>query len=54
MQGENIAILILVIGLIIERILKHFKKSTCCGNSSVEFNEDVETPKYPDISKIIA
>jgi len=54
MQGENIAILILVIGLIIERILKHFKKSTCCNGGSIEFNNDIESPKLPDISRIIA
>lgn len=39
---------ILICGLVIERILKHFKKSTCCG-TTVDFNQEASVP---DLSKL--
>ena len=48
MEPFSIISLILIGGLVVERVLKHFKKSTCCG-SSVEFNSDASVP---DLSKI--
>lgn len=41
-------VIILMVGLVFERILKHFKKSSCCG-SSVEFDTEASVP---DFSKI--
>ena len=52
METSNIVVIILIAGLVLERILKHFKKSTCMG-SSVEFNQDASAPSLTDIKKII-
>jgi hypothetical protein len=46
----SIVTIVLCIGLIIERVLKHFKKSSCCG-SSVEFNSDASVPDITAILK---
>lgn len=48
MEPFLIICLVLTCGLIIERIINHFHKSTCCG-SSIEFNDNVEVPKYPNM-----
>ena len=48
MEPFSIISLVLIVGLVTERILKHFKKSSCCG-SSVEFNENASVP---DLTKI--
>lgn len=39
---------ILICGLVVERILKHFKKSSCCGGS-VDFNQDASAPDLTQI-----
>lgn len=48
MEPFSIISLILICGLVFERVLKHFKKSTCCG-STIEFNENASVP---DLTKI--
>lgn len=48
MEPFSIISLILVCGLVVERIFKHFKKSTCCG-STIEFNENASVP---DLTKL--
>lgn len=48
MEPFSIISLVLIIGLVIERILKHFKKSSCCGNS-VEFDTNASVP---DLTKL--
>lgn len=48
MEAFSIISLILVCGLVVERIFKHFKKSTCCG-STIEFNENASVP---DLTKL--
>lgn len=48
MDPFSIISLILIGGLVVERILKHFTKSTCCG-STVEFNNSASVP---DLSRI--
>jgi len=49
MEVFSIISIILISGLILERIIKHFKKSNCCG-SSVEFDT---TASAPDFSQIV-
>jgi hypothetical protein len=39
---------ILILGLVVERILKHFKKSKCCGNE-MEFNSEASAPDLQSI-----
>jgi len=48
MDPFSIISIILISGLIVERIMKHFKKSKCCG-SSVEFNENASAPNFSEI-----
>jgi len=43
METENIIALILIVGLVVERIMKHFKKSSCLG-STVEFDTNASAP----------
>lgn len=49
MEPFSIISLILVCGLVIERIFKHFKKSSCCG-STIEFNENASVPDLTKLS----
>jgi len=44
MEPFIIISIILTVGLVIERIIKHFKKSTCCTDTTVEF--DLNTSVY--------
>jgi hypothetical protein len=48
MEPGSIVSIILIVGLCIERVLKHFKKSTCCG-SSMEFNNEASVPDLQSI-----
>lgn len=48
MDPASIVSIILMAGLVIERILKHFKKSSCCG-SSVEFDTETSVPDFSQI-----
>ena len=48
---SGIIVLVMVCGLVVERILKHFKKSTCCG-SSVEFDEKASVPNLSELAEI--
>jgi len=50
MDPFSIISIILISGLIVERIMKHFKKSSCCG-SNVEFNENASVPDLTKISE---
>jgi len=43
MEITLIISILLVSGLVLERIMKHMKKSKCCG-SEVEFNENASAP----------
>jgi hypothetical protein len=45
MEAASIITIIMLSGLFIERILKHFKSSKCCG-SEVEFNENASVPDF--------
>jgi len=45
MEAATIITIIMVSGLLIERVLKHFKKSKCCGGE-VEFNENASVPDF--------
>jgi hypothetical protein len=49
MDPFSIISIILVCGLVVERIFKHFKKSSCCYGSTIEFNENASVP---DLAKI--
>jgi hypothetical protein len=44
-----IIIIILTLTLSIERIFKHVKKSKCCGNSEVEFDQEASAPNFPNM-----
>jgi hypothetical protein len=48
MEVFSIISIILISGLILERIMKHIRKSTCFG-SSVEFNENASAPDFSQI-----
>lgn len=48
MDPTSIVSIVLILGLVFERILKHFKKSKCCGNE-VEFNQDASAPDLQSI-----
>ena len=48
MEVFSIISIILISGLICERIIKHFKKSKCCGYS-VEFDTNASVPDYENI-----
>jgi hypothetical protein len=50
MDPFSIISIILISGLICERILKHFKKSKCCGYS-VEFDTNASAPDLTKISE---
>jgi len=50
MEVFSIISIILISGLICERILKHFKKSKCCGYS-VEFDTNASAPDLTKISE---
>lgn len=53
MEPFLIITLVLVSGLVFERVLKHFKKSSCCG-STVEFNENASAPDLTKLSENIS
>jgi uncharacterized protein (DUF983 family) len=48
MEPGSIVSIILIVGLIFERILKHIKKSKCCGNE-MEFNTEASVPDLQSI-----
>jgi hypothetical protein len=50
MEVASIVSLVLIITLGLERIFKHFKKSTCCG-SSVEFDNTASAPDLTNLLK---
>jgi len=50
MEPTSIVSIVLILGLVFERILKHFKKSKCCG-SEVEFNQDASAPDLTNLIK---
>jgi len=50
MDPGSIVSIVLILGLVIERILKHFKKSKCCG-SEMEFNNEASVPDIQSILK---
>lgn len=43
MEVSNIIGVILICGLVLERLMKHIKKSKCLGNE-MEFNNDASVP----------
>jgi hypothetical protein len=47
-EPASIISIILICGLVVERILKHFKKSSCCGNE-MEFSENASAPDLQSI-----
>jgi len=47
-EPATIISILLMAGLVIERILKHFKKSKCCG-SEMEFNNEASVPDLQSI-----
>lgn len=47
-EPASIISIILICGLVLERILKHFKKSSCCG-SEMEFSENTSAPDLQSI-----
>lgn len=49
MEVASIISILLMAGLVIERILKHFKKSKCCG-SEVEFDN---TTSVADLTNLL-
>lgn len=49
-EPASIISIILICGLVVERVLKHFKKSTCCG-SSMEFNNEASVPDLTSLIK---
>lgn len=51
MEITSIVTIILVSGLVVERILKHFKKSKCI-TGEVEFNNDVQVPDLTGLIKV--
>lgn len=48
MEPGSIVSIVLILGLVIERILKHFKKSKCCGNE-MEFRDANEASVVPPV-----
>lgn len=48
MEPILIISLVLVCGLVFERVLKHFNKSKCCG-SEIEFNQNASVPDLTNI-----
>ena len=50
MEPGSIVSIILIVGLVFERVLKHFKKSRCCGNE-MEFNNEASVPDLQSILK---
>lgn len=50
MEVFSIISIILINGLICERIIKHFKKSKCCGNI-VEFDTNASASDLTKISE---
>jgi len=44
-----IIILVITITIGIERIFKHCKKSKCCGNSEIEFDQSTSAPDFGQI-----
>lgn len=46
----DIILIILLSGLILERVLKHFKKSRCCG-SEVEFDTNASVGNFHNLLK---
>lgn len=51
MEVSIIITIILVSGLICERILKHCKSSKCCGNSEIIFDQSASAPEFPTLLK---
>lgn len=48
MDPGSIVSIILIVGLVFERVLKHFKKSKCCGGE-MEFNSEASVPDLQNI-----
>ena len=47
-EPASIISIVLILGLVFERILKHFKKSKCCGNE-VEFDNSASVADLQSI-----
>lgn len=43
MEPVSVITIIMLAGLIFERVLKHFKSSKCCG-ADIQFNENASVP----------
>lgn len=42
MDPASVVIIALNVALIVERMVSRVRKSTCCGKSSIEFNQSAE------------